>query len=313
MNHGLTRREWLYATAAAGAGVTAALAAPAEPKAEERPFLYCLNTSTISGQKLSIVQEVEIAARAGYDAVEPWARELDQYVKDGGDLKDLGKRVRDAGLSVEDVIAFPTWVVDDEAARKKGFDEARRVLEMTQKVGGKRVAAPPAGATDKPDLNLRHAAERYRALLELGDEFGVVVQVELWGHSKSLSRLGEAAQVAIDSGHPKACVLADVFHLHKGGSGYAGLRLLSGPALQVVHMNDFPATPDRGALTDAQRVYPGDGVAPLKDILRDLRRPGHRVVLSLELFNREYWTRDAFQVARTGLDKMKAAVKASEG
>src|SRR5262249_12380132 len=149
-------------------------------------------------------------------------------------------------------------------------------------------------------------AERYRALLELGDEMGVVPQVELWGFSKSLSRLGETALVAVESRHPKACVLADVYHLHKGGSGFAGLRLLSGQALQVRHMNDYPANPGRAEITDAPRVYPGDGVAPLVPMLRDLHAAGFRGVLSLELFNRDYWSLDAFQVARTGLEKMKA-------
>ena len=37
-------------------------------------------------------------------------------------------------------------------------------------------------------------AERYRSLLELGDGIGVVPQVEVWGASKTLSRLGEAAR-----------------------------------------------------------------------------------------------------------------------
>ena len=56
---------------------------------------------------------------------------------------------------------------------------------------------------------------------------------------------------------------------------------------------------------------PGDGVAPLKEILRELRRIGYRGVLSLELFNRDYWKQDALTVARTGLEKMKAVVRAS--
>ena len=41
-------------------------------------------------------------------------------------------------------------------------------------------------------------------------------------------------------------------------------------------------------IADADRVYPGDGVAPIKQILRDLRAIGFRGMLSLELFNREY-------------------------
>ena len=167
------------------------------------------------------------------------------------------------------------------------------------------------GATKQTDLNLLRAAERYRALLELGEQFGVVPQVEVWGFSTSLGRLGEAALVAIESGHPKACVLADVYQLHKGGSEFGGLKQLSGVALQIFHMNDYPATPGRATITDAFRVYPGDGVAPLKTMLRDLYGAGFRGVLSLELFNESYWKQDALLVARTGLEKMKAVVRAS--
>ena len=43
-------------------------------------------------------------------------------------------------------------------------------------------------------------------------------------------------------------------------------------------MNDYPAEPPRDAITDAHRVYPGDGVAPLKEMLRDLRGLGFRGV-----------------------------------
>jgi 2-keto-myo-inositol isomerase len=32
-------------------------------------------------------------------------------------------------------------------------------------------------------------------------------------------------------------------------------------------------------------------------------------VLSLELFNREYWKQDPLEVAKTGLTKMKASVE----
>jgi sugar phosphate isomerase/epimerase len=160
-------------------------------------------------------------------------------------------------------------------------------------------------------MDLRRIADRYRALLEIGDKIGVVPQVELWGFSKTLGRLSEAAFAAVEVGHPKACVLADVFHLYKGGSGYAGLKLLSPAALQVVHMNDYPAEPPRAVITDGSRVYPGDGVAPLKEMLRDLRAQRSRAVLSLELFNETYWKQDALEVARTGLEKMRALARAS--
>jgi 2-keto-myo-inositol isomerase len=279
-----------------------------QPDPDLRPdqFLFGLNTSTIRGQKLSIVEEVALAAKAGYQGMEPWIDELEKYAQSGGSLEDLGKRFRDAGISVESSIGFFDWIVDDPARRRKGLEAARRSMDLVRRIGGKRLAAPPVGATDQPMTDLVKVADRYRALLELGDQVGVVPQVEVWGFSRTLGRLSEAAMVAIEAGHPKACILPDVYHLHRGGSNFAGIKLLAPTAIHVFHFNDYPAAPPREKLTDADRVYPGDGVAPLKSLLRDLSAGSFRVMLSLELFNRHYWSLDPFTVVKTGLEKMRA-------
>jgi 2-keto-myo-inositol isomerase len=137
---------------------------------------------------------------------------------------------------------------------------------------------------------------------------GVVPQLEIWGPARTLGTVAEGAFVAIAADHPDACLLLDVFHIYKGGSGFNGLKLLSGGALHVFHVNDYPADPPREKITDAYRVYPGDGVAPLRSILRDLYASGFRGALSLEVFNRDYWKQDPLSVARTGLKKMQAVV-----
>jgi sugar phosphate isomerase/epimerase len=115
--------------------------------------------------------------------------------------------------------------------------------------------------------------------------------------------------VAIETGHPKACILPDVYHLHRGGSAFGGIKLLAPSAIHVFHFNDYPAQPPRTQLTDADRVYPGDGVAPLRSLLQELSAGGFRVTLSLELFSRKLWNQDPLTVARTGLDKMKAVIE----
>ena len=211
----------------------------------------------------------------------------------------------------ESAIDFFEWAVDDEDRRKKGLEAARKSMEMLRKIGGKRLAAPPVGATETAVDPVR-LAERYRALLELGDTMGVVPQVEVWGSSRTLGRLGEAAMVAMESGHPRACILPDVFHLYKGGSTLAGVRLLAPAAIHVFHVNDYPADPPRRKLTDADRVLPGDGIAPYKTLLRDLRQGGFQVMLSLELFNRQLWKQDPLNVLKVGLAKMRALVRSSE-
>ncbi len=295
-------------------GSTSAAAEGKPPTvANASPFVYCLNTGTIRGQKLGIVKEAEAAAKGGFTAIEPWIGSIDSYVKEGGSLKDLRQRIADLGLTVESAIGFPQWIVDDGAARAKGMEQAKREMELVAQIGGKRMAAPPAGATREPGLDLLKAAERFRTLLEMGDQIGVTPQLELWGFSQNLHRLGDVAYVAIESGHPQACVVLDVFHIYKGGSSFAGLRQFSGAAIQVFHVNDYPADLPRDQANDSHRVMPGDGVAPMDEILRNLYVSGPGKVLSLELFNRNYWKQDAVDVAKLGLEKMKAAVNQALG
>lgn len=73
-------------------------------------------------------------------------------------------------------------------------------------------------------------------------------------------------------------------------------------------MNDYPADPPRDTIKDADRIMPGDGVAPFDVILPVLRNEEKPMILSLELFNHEYWQQDALQVAKIGLEKMQAVV-----
>lgn len=309
----LDRRQMLGVAAGAAIGISQPAPVKAELISQSKSlFSFCLNTSTIRGQNLDLVQEVEIAAKAGYDGIEPWLRKIDAFKESGGSLADMKKRISDHGLKVESAIGFAQWIVDDDAQRAKGLEQAKRDMDTLRQIGGIRIAAPPSGATRNAGLDLFAAAERYAKLLELGDKMGVIPQVEVWGFSKNLSRLGETVFVAVESGHPKACVLPDVYHIYKGGSDFEGLNLLSGPAVQVFHMNDYPSDPPREKIGDADRVYPGDGVAPVDAILRGLISKRSPVALSLELFNRTYWKQDALKVAKTGLEKMKAAVSRVE-
>lgn len=315
----LSRRRVLSGGALALAGSFAELSAasqeanaqkaPIRPDRRE-PFGYCFNTSTIRGQKLDLPSQIEVAAAAGYSAVELWVGDVQAFAQNGGSIRDLARRISDRGLAVPSTISFFGWLSDDPARRAHGLEQAKREMDLVRQIGATRIAAPPAGATDRP-VALLEAARRYRTLLEIGASIGVIPELELWGFSKSLSRIGEVAGVAIESGHPQACLLLDVFHIYKGGSTFDSLRFLNGSAMHVLHMNDYPSTPPRDRINDAARVFPGDGTAPLKLMLRTLHDIGFRGYLSLELFNPQYWKQDPHLMARTGLEKMKAVVRAA--
>jgi sugar phosphate isomerase/epimerase len=302
-----TSRRRFLATGA----VTGVTLVNAAPSTDDAGFRYCLNTATLMGFKLPITRQIDIAAQAGYNAIEPWLDSLHAYTSAGGSLPDLGKRIADTGLTVESAIAFPEWIVNDSAERTRALEDIKRDMDLLARIGGRRIACPPAAPRSTPAIGLQQIAERYRAVLELGDTMGVVPELEFWGPSPHLSRLSQATFAAIEAAHPKACILPDVFHLYKGGSGFEGLRLLGAGALPVIHLNDYPGQPSRAAVRDSDRIYPGDGVAPLGQILRELRQVAPTIALSLELFNAAYWKGDPLAVTKIGLAKMKATVATS--
>lgn len=301
----LSRRNMIK-TMGIGAGALMTTQLQGQSPEKAGPFSFCLNTSTISGQKSGLKAYLDIAAKAGYDGVELWIRDIQEYLEAGNTVSGLKKFIKDSGLRFENAIGFAPWMVDDDAQQKAGFVQMREEMEMLAALGCKRVAAPAAGV--KANLDLFAVGERYKALLDLGRSTGVMPQLEFWGAFPFFHHLGQVLMVAAVANDPDARILPDVYHLFRGDSGFEGLKMLDGNLIEVFHMNDFVADIPREKQEDKDRVYPGDGASPMKEILTTLKNMGGDKVLSLELFNPNYWKQDPMEVAKTGLAKMKAAV-----
>ena len=305
----------LLASSAVIASAKSSPLSAADPRIHMFPIPpISLNTSTIRGQKLSVPDQINVAADAGYDGIEPWIRDLRIHVERGGRISDLKRQLDDRGLAVSGAIGFAKWIVSDPDERKKGLEEARRDMDLVRQLGGDQIAAPPIGAhnggavTKNGKLDLDTIASRYRELIDIGVEVGVTPLLELWGFSPTLSRLSELAYVATQSGHQSAAVLPDFYHIYKGNNEMAGLGMIEASRMPLFHINDYPAEPSIDVIADKDRVFPGDGVCPLTDTIAMLLRNGFRGTFSLELFNPTYWQRPAEEVAKEGYLKSKTVI-----
>ena len=139
--------------------------------------------------------------------------------------------------------------------------------------------------------------------LEIGlKEYNIIpplVFVEMF----PLKTMGQATAVALDADHPKAKIIPDVFHMYISEGGFEGLKQLNGDLFAIFQFNDAPKNMRREDMKDKDRVYPGDGILPLEQILRDLKQSGFKRCISLELYNPEYHKQDPLVVAKTGLEK----------
>jgi sugar phosphate isomerase/epimerase len=297
----------------AGAGLLTAAAQGQVPQQEKAkkyqggssPWPVTLNSSTI--RPATLKDKIRVAAEAGYDGIELWVNEIEKYETDGGNLKDLAAEIKDRGLFVPNVIGLWDCMPMEEEAWKKSLEATRNRMRLAAGAGSRHVAAIPA--PDRPDFDLKCGADRYRALLKIGrDEFNIIVACEFVGFMKGVHRLGQGVAIALDADDPDACLVADTFHLYRGGSGFEGIRHLNGSFIAVFHWNDVPADPPREQLGDEHRIYPGDGILPLKKTLAYLREINYGGPLSLEMFNREHWSQDPKLVADTGLRKIRELI-----
>ncbi len=97
-------------------------------------------------------------------------------------------------------------------------------------------------------------------------------------------------------------MVIDTFHFYAGDSRMEDLARVPVDKLFVVHVNGCEDRP-KGELTDAHRLYPGEGAIPIEEILGTLRARGFDGTVSIEIFRPEYWEQDPRCVARTAREK----------
>ena len=78
----------------------------------------------------------------------------------------------------------------------------------------------------------------------------------------------------------------ELLNVNRRTVNHGGLKVVG--AIGLFHVNDYPAKPARSEISDADRIFPGDGVAPLHWIYRTLHRIGYHGYLSVELFRERY-------------------------
>jgi 2-keto-myo-inositol isomerase len=273
------------------------------------PIRISLNTSTLLHYKLDVDVQIDMVAKAGFDGVELWMRDIKAYLEKGGTSAQLKSKLEDHGLVLENIIGFSKWCSDDPEERNKAMDQLKEEMTIIAGMGGKFIAAPVQGIEVLDRNKFDDYAERYNAILNLGDETGVTPIIELWGMG-ALHKVADCAQIAIATGHPKATMLLDFYHVYRGGNDWDTVDILNGKRLPVIHINDYPADPSYELLKDSDRVLPGEGVCPFDVLIPKLYEAGFRGGFSVELFNKDYWeTMDAETILKNSYEKTYAVVE----
>jgi len=273
------RREFL-ATAAAVPLILQGRGAQTTTPAPRGMFVSIHQAST---QRFDFKTSCEGISKAGVRAVEVDIAKIQEFARTES-LPKAKQLLDDLGLkpvSASNHLGF----VDASAQQFQGLmDQLKTKLEVVQAVGGDRIVCPSTLNREATPDDFKRGAENMVKGGELAKTYGVMLMLEFAKTSRLANSIQTALQIIREANHPNARVMVDTFHFYGGVGKVEELELLRDGELAHLHFEDIPDLPREQLQSQSSRIFPGDGVAPLKRTIEILKRKGYSGPASLELF-----------------------------
>jgi 2-keto-myo-inositol isomerase len=261
------------------------------------------NTSAGAGYRASL----EGWARAGIKNVEITNTLLDGFLKT--DSLPAARRVlTDLGLTPVSGACGVAGLWEPNPNHAAALENFRKRCEMFTALGLTRIYAPTATTEKFTADDYKRAAENMRQVGKIAKQFGMTAMVEAVRASTFISTLPTLLQTTRAAGHPNLAPLLDFYHFWSGLNKLEDLDLIRPREIGHVHFQDVPDMP-RELLDNTTRIIPGDGVAPVVQILRKLADKEYAGSLSVELFMPRFQQGDPFEVAREIRQKSEAVMR----
>lgn len=253
------------------------------------------------------------AADLGYDGVELALLSPDQL-----DLARLQADLRGADLAVAAISTGQVWAAGnlslthaDPEVRRATIDRLKRLIEPAAELGAlvnigrvRGSVALPAGVIGQAPSPDRAAVEgrfgeSLAELLDFAAPLGVTIVLEPINRYETdfINRLDEAAAWVPRLGRPNLGLMPDLFHMNLEETSITGALVAQADLLRYVH------------LADSNRLAPGAGHLPFRDILETLRGIGYAGWAALEILPLP----DPATAARAGLAYLRPLLNLAGG
>jgi len=264
-----------------------------------------LNGATIMRSPLA--DDVEIAASCGFAALEVWAGKLGPYLEQRS-LAGLRASMQALGIAASCINSIEDITFRDAEGRAALRRDVAEMAATARAIGAPAIVVVPGRRPEgsSRSASIREAVASLRVMSDISGD--VALAFEFLGKPGScVPTLDMANEIIGQVDRPNVGMVVDTFHFYAGGSRIEDLRHALLDRLLVVHLNGCEDRP-RGELADEHRLYPGEGVIPIRSILATLRERAYDGTFSVEMFRPQYWEQDARIVARTAFERAWAVL-----
>ena len=271
-------------------------------------MLIGLNGATTMSAVLAT--DIKVASLAGFDCLEIWAEKLRKFLTTEN-IESLNDLFRNNKILPVSINSLENITFQDENKFTKIRKECERLCKIAAVLKCQNIVVVPSpnlsGFSKEETKN--EAVKVLRELSEIAQRYQIRLAFEFLGFKEcSVNTLANCLEIVEEVGEKNIGLVLDTFHFFVGGSSLATLEQMDKEKLFIFHINDAQDLP-RDQLKDANRLLPGEGIIPLDQILERLKKIGYNGIISVELFNPEYWRWEPEELAKEAKTKTENILK----
>jgi len=257
-------------------------------------------TATFGGK---LPEKLAAIAAAGFCATEFWPRDLYEHAEGPEAAIDC---LKTTGLKVSAYQALRNFEGSKPAQMPLKLKIANQLLDQMDLIEAETLVlcsntSPDAAAN--PEIQ----AADLRRLGDIAHKAGKRIAYEplCWGHC--VNSYQSAWKLLRQADHPAVGLLLDAFHIFARGDSLDQIREIPGDRIFLVELADIPRT-NLGLieLSRGHRFFPGDGVAPVREFIDQVRATGYDGIYSLEIFNAFHAARPPLEVAHRAMSSLRS-------
>jgi len=259
--------------------------------------------------KASLFEDAQASKKAGFGYLELRDNKLEDLLTRKS-LEEIKEFLQSLSIQPIAMNSLERATLRDETGRQEVLRRGETLCRYSSVLGCPILIVVPSllhGISCRPSREeiKEDACVLLTQLEKIARPYGVKIAFEFLGFANSsVNTLSFCYEIVEELDNPNVGLTIDTFHLFLSNEPVSVLETINPEKIFLIHIADVENLP-RSQLTDANRVLPGDGVAPLKPFVRKVQEIGYQGVFSIELFNPTLWEWDIEQVTQVCYQRMQ--------
>lgn len=263
------------------------------------PGRFSFNSANMTGP---IADRLAAIEEAGYASATLWPADLFAHFEDpeatiariGGSAVAVS-----AYQCVRDLEGSPVVV------KGRKMELARQFIAQMKLIGCDLLVLC-SNVRDDIDRDWAKAVADLQAIGDLAAANAVRIAFEPICYGGWINTYVKGWELVRDAGHPAVGLVLDAAHVFLPETPLEAIERIPGDRIFLVELSDFAASSlDKRELLRNYRMFPGEGVRPLRAFVDRVAATGYAGPISLEVFNARYRAADPRFVARRGMHALE--------